>query len=92
MTEDELQKQITEISAKVAPLQAQLNQIREERKQTNLARIEEIREEISTLVDEAEKLSQDTGLDFYRDTFIQGIDSGGIRYNGDPFWTASDYC
>ena len=69
------------IDAEVAALQEKLAQ-------SATARMAEIREEVKKLLDEAEKLARDAGMQFYRTTFLNGIDDA---YSS-TYWEHSDYC
>jgi predicted nucleic acid-binding Zn-ribbon protein len=87
-----LRAQITSLNDQVAPLTEKLRQLKEVERQTAVARIAEIREQVKKLVDEAEQLTNQTGIPFYRSTFLDGIDSGYDRYDGSPYWESSEYC
>ena len=80
-----LREEMVRIQARLSPLQDTLAK-------EALTRIEEIRAEIVKLLDEAEEVSKDANLTFYRSTFLDGIDEGGYRYDNNPYWTSSDYC
>ncbi len=92
MNEDTLQAQIAAVSKQLEPLQAQLNVLRETRKQKAVTRIAEIGAQVNSLLTEAETLSKEASLPFYRDTFVQGIEDG-YTYDGDRhYWASSSIC
>lgn len=86
-----LRAQIAEITAQLAPIQSQLNELRAQEKTAGLARIEEVTVQIRAELDEIEGIANNLGLPFYRETYIQGIDSGRT-WDGEPYWQQSDYC
>lgn len=89
-TESELSTEIATLTAQLMPLQQQINLLREDRKKAVLVRIEEIRAEIVKLADEAEALTREAGLTFYRESFLGGADGGGSYWGKEHYWQSSD--
>ena len=75
----------------LSSIQAQLKIIEESMARTSIQRIEEIRAQIKELIEEAKACSQDAGITFYPNTFIEGIEYGGT-YGDEPYWAQSQYC
>jgi hypothetical protein len=81
------------LRAQLAEIRKELNPLEDQLKKQGLARIEEIRTQVRELVAEAEGLSREAGIIFYRETFLQGIDQEGLSHYGEQYyWQNSDYC
>lgn len=90
--ETTLQAQASALRAQLSEIEGQLAQVKANSQKAALARIEEIQQQIKTLMTEAEELVNSTGLGpFYPSSFISRLELGTNGYWGaDHYWQNSD--